>query len=130
MKAKLVAVPIFAAVMGAMTASAWAEPMLSNAPEVGEGKNLRNLYLLRCGTCHGANGEGSARDWPPLGPALKGNPFIANASPAAIIRVLRKGRNGGERLYKEAFPNMPAFGVEAVGDADALVRYLKTDLQK
>ena len=88
-------------------------------------------YQLRCATCHGDRGQGT-RNWgvPPTGPALKGNPFVANGSPAAIAQVIRKGRQGARRLYDDAYPNMPAFDVGMVPDVDALVAYLKGDLQK
>jgi mono/diheme cytochrome c family protein len=87
-------------------------------------------YKLRCSTCHGANGQGTRASVPPLGPALRGNPFIANGSPNAIRNVIRKGRSGQKRIYDDAYPNMPAFGFEVVPDTDALVAYLKGDLQK
>jgi hypothetical protein len=47
-----------------------------------------------------------------------------------IINVIRKGRTGRARLYHDQFPNMPAFGVELVPNADELVQFLKTDLQQ
>ena len=88
-------------------------------------------YEERCATCHGDRGQGT-RNWgvPPTGPALRGNPFVVNGSPAAIRQVIRKGRQGQRRLYDDAYPNMPAFGPGLVPDVDALVAYLKTDLQK
>ena len=88
-------------------------------------------YDMRCATCHGDKGQGT-RNWgvPPTGPALKNNPFIVNGSPAAIRQVIRKGRSGTRRLYDDAYPNMPAFGPEMVPDVDALVGFLKGDLQK
>jgi mono/diheme cytochrome c family protein len=119
--------------LGALAASAWtvaAEQPFPQAPVVGEHENFRNLYRLRCGTCHGANGEGTDQDYPRLAPALKGNPFVQHAPPAAIIAVIRKGRTGPQRLYHESYPNMPAFGAEAVFDVDGLVHFLQTDLQK
>ena len=85
-------------------------PLITNGPVVGEGQNYRNLYLLRCAGCHGRDGEGTAWDWPKLGPALKGNPFVQNAPASAIIRVIRKGRSGRERLYHESYPNMKECG--------------------
>jgi len=87
-------------------------------------------YTLRCSHCHGSNGQGTRATLPSLGPALKGNPFIVNGSPAAIKNVIRKGRQGQKRLYDDTYPNMPSFGFEVVPDADALVAYLKGDLQK
>ena len=88
------------------------------------------IYQLRCGMCHGNQGQGTRATNPPLGPALKANPFVVNGSPAALRQVIRKGRQGEKRLYNDAYPNMPAFGAEAVDDVDALVTYLKGDLQK
>jgi mono/diheme cytochrome c family protein len=88
------------------------------------------MYQLRCGYCHGDRGQGTRATNPPLGPALRANPFVTNGSPAAIRQVIRKGRQGEKRLYNDAYPNMPAFGAEAVEDVDALVGYLKGDLQK
>lgn len=88
------------------------------------------LYKTRCAACHGASGQGTRASLPPLGPALKGNPFIVNGSAAAIKQVIRKGRAGQKRLYDDAYPNMPAFGIGPVPDTDVLVAYLKGPLQK
>jgi mono/diheme cytochrome c family protein len=107
-----------------------ATPLYPTAPMAGDKGQYRDLYRLRCASCHGANGEGTFNDMPKTGPALKGNPFVQHAPSAAIIQVIRKGRTGEQRLYHETFPNMPAFGAEAVFDVDGLVQFLKTDLQK
>jgi mono/diheme cytochrome c family protein len=88
------------------------------------------MYKVRCAACHGASGQGTRASLPSLGPALKGNPFVVNGSPAAIKSVIRKGRSGQKRLYDDTYPNMPAFGFGPVPDTDALVAYLKGDLQK
>ncbi|HUP30580.1 MAG TPA: cytochrome c [Usitatibacter sp.] len=88
------------------------------------------MYKLRCSACHGSNGQGTRATLPSLGPALKGNPFVMNGSPAAIKSVIRKGRQGQKRLYDDTYPNMPAFGFEAVPDPDALIAYMKDGLQK
>jgi mono/diheme cytochrome c family protein len=87
-------------------------------------------FQMRCAACHGAEGQGTRASIPPLGPALKGNPFVVNGSPAALRTVVRKGRSGKKRLYNDAYPNMPSFGAEAVPDVDALVAYIKGDLQR
>jgi mono/diheme cytochrome c family protein len=87
------------------------------------------LYQLRCATCHGNAGQGTRDAVPATGPALKGNPFVVNGSVAAIRTVIRKGRNGQKRLYDDTYPNMPAFGDEAVSDAERLAKWLKEDLQ-
>jgi mono/diheme cytochrome c family protein len=88
------------------------------------------MYKLRCAACHGATGQGTRASLPSLGPALKGNPFVVNGSPAAIKAVIRKGRSGQKRLYDDTYPNMPSFGFEVVPDTDALVAYLKGDMQR
>ena len=88
------------------------------------------IYQLRCGYCHGNAGQGTRATNPPLGPALKANPFVVNGSPAALRQLIRKGRQGEKRLYNDAYPNMPAFDGGTVEDVDALVAYLKGDLQK
>ena len=142
----LLAVPIFAGFLAAGasmpaagqaaggTGSAGEGPtgLHPSAPLPGENMNIRNLYRLRCGTCHGANGEGTASDWPKLAPPLRANPFVQNAPASAIIRVIRKGRYSAQRLYRTgpSYPNMPAFGAELVPNADELVAFLKGDLQK
>jgi mono/diheme cytochrome c family protein len=87
-------------------------------------------YQMRCASCHGAEGQGSRASVPPLAPALKGNPFVVNGSPAALRTVIRKGRSGKKRLYNDAYPNMPSFGAEAIPDVDAVVAYIKGDLQR
>jgi mono/diheme cytochrome c family protein len=88
------------------------------------------FYQMRCASCHGADGQGTRASVPPLAPALKGNPFVVNGSPAALRTVIRKGRSGQKRLYNDAYPNMPSFGAEAVPDVDGLVAYIKGDLQR
>jgi mono/diheme cytochrome c family protein len=90
----------------------------------------KEFYMLRCATCHGVDGQGSRHLIPPLAPALKGNPFITEGSAAAIRNVIRKGRAGKKRLYDDAYPNMPSFGTEVVPDVDAVVTYLKGNMQK
>ena len=85
---------------------------------------------MRCAACHGSEGQGTKGTTPALAPALKGNPFVVNGSPAAIRTVIRKGRSGQKRLYNDTYPNMPSFGPEAVPDVDALVAFLKGDLQR
>jgi mono/diheme cytochrome c family protein len=87
-------------------------------------------YQMRCAYCHGTEGQGTRATLPSLGPALKGNPFVVNGSPAALRTLIRKGRSGQKRLYDDTYPNMPSFGFEVVPDVDALVNFLKTDLQK
>jgi mono/diheme cytochrome c family protein len=122
-----------------MAAGFWAvsEPVLAdqaiypNAPVMGEHQNVRNLFRLRCGGCHGGNGEGTSNTMPKLAPALKGNPLVLNAPNVVLVNIIRKGRIGRQRLYHDSpFANMPGFGAEMVPNVDELVVFLKTDLQK
>ena len=85
-------------------------------------------YKMRCATCHGSKGEGTVA--PPLAPPLKGNPFVINAPAAVIVQLIRHGRINRQRLYNESYANMPSFGPEEIPDPEALVQFLKTDLQK
>lgn len=102
-------------------------PFAANAQDNDVGKDL---YQLRCATCHGANGLGPAEGGKPhLGPALKGNALVVNAPYEVLYDVIRNGRGGAERSYDDEYPNMPAFGAGAVPDVRALVEYLKGDLQ-
>jgi mono/diheme cytochrome c family protein len=87
------------------------------------------IFRIRCATCHGAEGEGTDQLGQALAPALKGNPLIQFAPAEAIATVIRKGRSGPRRSYDKGYPNMPAFGPEAVSDVDALIAYLKGPIQ-
>ena len=130
-KLALLAVPMVAGFWAASAPVLADQPIYPNAPVVSEHQNVRNLFRLRCGACHGGDGEGTSNTMPKLAPALKGNPFVINAPPVVLVNLIRKGRIGRQRLYHDSpFANMPGFGAELVPDADALVQFLKTDLQK
>jgi mono/diheme cytochrome c family protein len=117
--------------MGSAPAVAAETSVFDQAPLPGANMNVRNLFRLRCATCHGPNGEGTAHVYPNMAPPLKGNPFVMNAPVAVLVGVIRKGREGRQRLYHDSpYSNMPPFGVEIVPDADELANFLKTDLQK
>jgi mono/diheme cytochrome c family protein len=87
-------------------------------------------YKLRCATCHGVNGEGTRDKSPSLGPPLRGNPLIINAPAEMLASIIRHGRGGQQRVYDDAYPNMPAFDAGLVPDAVGLATYLKTVLQQ
>lgn len=88
-----------------------------------------DYYKLRCSTCHGVDGEGTRHKSPSLGPPLRDNPFVIHAPVEVLTRLIRHGRGGQQRVYDDAYPNMPAFDAGLVPDADGLARYLKTVLQ-
>jgi mono/diheme cytochrome c family protein len=87
-------------------------------------------YQMRCASCHGANGEGTDKTAPSLGPALRSNALVQNAPVSVIAQIIRRGRSGKARVYDSHYPNMPSFGPEAVPDVEALVAYLKGPLQQ
>ncbi|HET9865424.1 MAG TPA: cytochrome c [Steroidobacteraceae bacterium] len=87
-------------------------------------------YKLRCATCHGANGEGTRDKSPSLGPPLRGNPLVINAPAEFLMSIIRHGRGGQQRVYDDAYPNMPAFDAGLVPDALGLAQFLKTVLQQ
>ncbi|HEU4592992.1 MAG TPA: cytochrome c [Steroidobacteraceae bacterium] len=87
-------------------------------------------YKLRCSTCHGANGEGTRGKSPSLGPPLRGNPLVINAPAELLMSIIRQGRGGQQRVYDDAYPNMPAFDAGLVPDALGLANFLKTVLQQ
>jgi mono/diheme cytochrome c family protein len=87
-------------------------------------------YKLRCASCHGANGEGTRDKSPSLGPPLRGNPLVINAPAELLAKIIRHGRGGQQRVYDDAYPNMPAFDAGMVPDVMGLAIYLKTVLQQ
>ncbi|MDZ7749298.1 MAG: cytochrome c [Halofilum sp. (in: g-proteobacteria)] len=88
-----------------------------------------DMYEVRCATCHGANGEGTKGRIPALGPPLRGNQFVVNAPENVLRDVIRNGRQGMDRNYDDEYPNMPAFDYTMVDDMEALIEFLKGDLQ-
>lgn len=81
-------------------------------------------YRANCAGCHGNDGTGIYA----FGPALKGNPFVQNAPVPVIVEVIQKGRNYRERSHVE-YIGMPAFPYIRAGEAEALVLFLKGELQ-
>lgn len=82
-------------------------------------------YRVSCAGCHAADGSGHY----PFGPALKGNAFVQNAPLPALMQVIQEGRNYENRTHL-AYIGMPAFQYLRAGEVEALVTYMKGDLQK
>lgn len=100
-------------------------------PELTEQGTGREIYLQRCSTCHGPDGQGTkGLEIPATGPALKGDPFILAAPDTLIAQVIRHGRTGAKRLYDDTFPDMPSFDASMIPDIRPLIAYLKGDMQK
>lgn len=89
-------------------------------------KTGAEIWKATCTACHGANGEGKKS----LGPAQKGNEFVVKGSEADIAAVIKDGRTGAAKKYKEFPSPMPA--QKALTDAEIadVVKYMKEDLQK
>lgn len=81
-------------------------------------------YHVSCAGCHDDDGSGIYA----FGPPLKGNQFVLNAPPVAIIQVIQQGRNYDERNHL-AYVGMPAFHYLRGGEVEALVSFLKGELQ-
>jgi len=94
------------------------------APDISSGLDGAKLFGAKCIACHGSKGEGTQ-----VGPALKGDPFIIQGTPAEIKQVITSGRTQKEKKYPNIVTPMPA-GLASESEADALVTYLKGDLQK
>ncbi|OGP15133.1 MAG: hypothetical protein A2054_05680 [Deltaproteobacteria bacterium GWA2_55_10] len=60
------------------------------------------IFKSKCSTCHGAEGQGTA-----MAPAFKGNEFIKNSAENDIAQVIKNGRNGAEKKYKQFAIGMP-----------------------
>lgn len=89
-------------------------------------KEPAEIMKTICAPCHGAKGEGKK----PMGPALKGSEFVTKSADADVIATIKDGRSGDKKKFKE-FPS-PMPPQKALTDAElaALVKYLKTDIQK
>lgn len=79
-----------------------------------------SIFKSKCSACHGQDGAGSA-----MAPALKGNAFIQNGSDSDIAQVIKNGRNGAEKKYKEFAIGMPK---QTLNDDEikAVITQLKT----
>ncbi len=78
------------------------------------------LYKAKCAACHGATGQGTA-----MAPAFNGNAFIKDSAAGDVAHVIKEGRQGAAKKYKNFAIGMPAQKGMADGDVDAIVGYLK-----
>ncbi len=82
--------------------------------------NGAGLFKSKCLACHGPDGKGTA-----MAPAFTGNAWIKDSSAADIAAVIKKGRNGAAKTYKNFALGMPPQSLSD-GDINALVEYLKS----
>ncbi|MFQ5354353.1 MAG: c-type cytochrome [Thermodesulfobacteriota bacterium] len=81
-----------------------------------------SLYKSKCLPCHGAAGAGTA-----MAPGFTDNAFIKGASKADIVGVIKDGRAGAQKKYKNFALAMPPWKA-SLKDAqiDAIADYLKS----
>lgn len=84
------------------------------------------FHTQDCTGCHGPNGEGI----PGLAPSLKGDKFVMSGSEADIAHVIKQGRAGSEKLYKDLSQPMPPHPNLDDQQLKQLIEYLKNGLQK
>lgn len=82
--------------LGLAAAVAFAAGSVSFAADGG------SIFKSKCSTCHGAEGQGTA-----MAPAFKGNEFVKNSAEEEIAKVIKEGRNGADKKYKEFAIGMP-----------------------
>ncbi|MBI3995948.1 MAG: cytochrome c [Nitrospirae bacterium] len=97
---------------------------VSVLPGASDAMDAAPLYGSKCAACHGPKGEGS-----PVGPALKGDPFVTQGATAEIKKVILMGRMEKDKKYPNFMTAMPG-GLVSEAEAEALVSYLIGDIQK
>ena len=87
-----------------------------------------SVFKEVCSVCHGPNGEGT-KSGSTQAPPLKGSAFVKSASPDELKSLIKFGRTGANKRFKDIPMGMPA---QAVSDAEmaAIIPYLQVELQK
>lgn len=75
-------------------------PLKAEASGLGELGEI--LYMTKCASCHGREGEGSS-----LGPSFFENEFVTFDNMDAVQDVILSGRLGKDRKYKDINIDMP-----------------------
>lgn len=78
------------------------------------------IFKTKCSACHGANGEGTA-----MAPAFKGNAFVKGSAEGDIAKVIKEGRAGDAKKYKQFAIAMPAQKTMTDDEIKAVVAHLK-----
>lgn len=82
------------------------------------------IYKSKCSACHGSDGQGSA-----MAPAFQGNKFVADSPASEITDVLKNGRAGEAKKYKQFPLPMPKQSLSDE-EAAAVVEYIKSIARK
>ena len=77
------------------------------------------IFKSKCSACHGATGEGG-----PLAPAIIGTNF-SKGDAGEIRDVIKNGREGGAKIYKNIPLAMPKFNTLSDAELDALTAHLQ-----
>jgi cbb3-type cytochrome c oxidase subunit III len=103
-------------------ATAAVEKAVEKPAEAGKGVEAgAAIFKTKCTPCHGAAGKGTA-----MAPAFSGNAWVKGASNAEIADVIKNGREGAAKKYKNFVIAMPANKGMAESDINALVEYIKS----
>ncbi|TAN63752.1 cytochrome c [bacterium] len=78
-------------------------------------------YKSKCSPCHGAEGQGSA-----MAPAFTKNAFVKDSKEADIAAVIKNGRSGAAKKYKNFAIDMPKQATLDDETVKAVVAHLKT----
>ncbi len=78
------------------------------------------IFMSKCMACHGADGKGTA-----MAPAFKGNEWIKGTENSEIADVIKNGRQGSAKKYKQFPIAMPAQKIDDK-EVSALISYLKS----
>lgn len=80
------------------------------------------IFKTKCAACHGTEGQGT----PGMAPAFQGNEFIKKSTVAEISLVVKNGRAGDQKKYKQFAIAMPAQKTMTDDDIKAVVEFEKT----
>jgi len=78
------------------------------------------IFKAKCLACHGPDGKGTA-----MAPALTANEWVKSASADEITHVIKDGRAGAAKKYKNFALSMPP-QVLADAEISAVIEYLKS----
>jgi len=107
---------VTAAVVGILMAGALSERAL--AADGGA------VFKAKCSACHGAEGQGSA-----MAPSFQGNKFVADSPATDIADVIKNGRAGDAKKYKQFPLPMPKQNLSD-DEVAAVIDYIKSIAKK
>lgn len=82
------------------------------------------IFKAKCSPCHGADGQGTA-----MAPAFKGNEFVKSSGEDQITEVIKNGREGAAKKYKNFAIGMPKQNLNPE-ETKAVVDFIKAMASK